>query len=183
MSVAPMPAEVIAERIFIVRGQKVILDSDLAALYEVPTKRFNEAVKRNLAKFPADFMFVLTAAEWNSLRSQFATLNSGRGQHRKYLPYVFTEHGAIMAATLLNSPRAVEVSVYVVRAFVQLREFLTSNKELARQLRALEQRIERKFATHDQAIAGILDTIRQLMAPPAPAKKRRIGFVIDDDKK
>ena len=137
MSVALVTAEIIAERIFIVRGLKVILDSDLAALYEVPTKRFNEAVKRNLAKFPADFMFALTVAEWAALRSQIATLKPGRGQHRKYSPYVFTEHGAIMAATLLNSPRAVEVSVYVVRAFVQLREFLASNKDLARQLKAL----------------------------------------------
>ena len=174
--------EVIAERIFIVRGHKVILDEDLAALYEAPTKRFNEAVKRNLPKFPVDFMFQLTPDEWEALRSQFATLKTGRGQHRKYLPYVFTEHGAIMAATLLNTPRAVEVSVYVVRAFVQLRDLLSSNKELARQLKALEQRTERKLATHDQAITGIIDTIRELMAPPEPAKKRRIGFVTDDDK-
>ena len=180
MSVARVPTEFIAERIFVVRGQKVILDADLAALYEVPTKRFNEAVKRNLAKFPADFMFPLTAAEWAALRSQIATLEPGRGQHRKYLPYAFTEHGAIMAATLLNSPRAVEVSVYVVRAFVQLREFLASNKELAQQLKALEQRIERKLGSQDQAIAGIIDTLRQLMSPSSA--KRRIGFVIDDDK-
>ena len=175
-----MPAELIAERIFIVRGHKVILDSDLAALYEVPTKRFNEAVKRNLAKFPADFMFALTAAEWTALRSQIATLDTGPGRHRKYLPYVFTEHGAIMAASLLNSPRAVEVSVYVVRAFVQLREFLASNKDLARQLKALEKRIEKKLGSQDQAIAGIIDTLRQLMSPVTA--KRRIGFVIDDDK-
>ena len=183
MSVTPSPAvEVIAERILFVRGHKVILDEDLAALYEVPTKRFNEAVKRNLVRFPGDFMFQLMPDEWDALRSQFATLKTGRGQHRKYLPYVFTEHGAIMAATLLNSPRAVDVSVYVVRAFVQLRDLLSSNKELARQLRAVEQRIERKLATHDQAIAGIIDTIRQLMAP-APANKRRIGFVTDDNDK
>lgn len=178
-----VPTETIAERIFIVRGQKVILDADLAALYEVPTKQFNQAVKRNLAKFPADFMFALTAAEWEALRSQFVTLNNGRGQHRKYLPYVFTEHGAIMAATLLNSPRAVEVSVYVVRAFVQLREFLASNKDLARQLRALEQRIEKKLTNHDQAIAGIVDTLKQLMSPATNTNtKRRIGFVIDEEK-
>lgn len=183
MSVALVAAEVIAERIFIVRGQKVILDADLAALYEVPTKQFNQAVKRNLAKFPADFMFALTAAEWEALRSQFVTLNAtaGRGQHRKYLPYVFTEHGAIMAATLLNSPRAVEVSVYVVRAFVQLREFLASNKDLARQLRALEQRIEKKLTNHDQAIADVVATLKQLMSP-ANTTKRRIGFVIDENK-
>lgn len=181
MSVALVPTEFIAERIFIVRGQKVILDADLAALYEVPTKQFNQAVKRNLAKFPTDFMFALAAAEWEALRSQFVTLDTGPGRHRKYLPYVFTEHGAIMAATLLNSPRAVEVSVYVVRAFVRLREFLASNKELARQLKALEQRIERKLGSQDQAIAGIIDRLRQLMSPSST--KRRIGFVIDDDNK
>ena len=180
VSIAP---EVIAERIFIVRGQKFILDADLAALYEVPTKRFNEAVKRNLAKFPADFMFALTPAEWDALRSQFATLKIGRGQHRKYLPYVFTEHGAIMAATLLSSPRAVQVSVYVVRAFVQQREFLASNKELARQLKALAQRIAKKLSTHDQAIVGMIDTLRVWMSPAAAAATRRIGFVIDDAKK
>ena len=180
MSVALVPTEIIAERIFIVRGQRVILDSDLAALYEVPTKQFNQAVKRNVAKFPADFMFALTATEWESLRSQIVTLDAGPGRHRKYLPYVFTEHGAIMAATLLNSPRAVEVSVYVVRAFVQLREFLASNKDLARQLKVLEQRIEKKLGSHDQAIAGIIATLHQLMSPTAA--KRRIGFVIDDDK-
>lgn len=103
--------EAITLRIASVRGQRVILDADLAALYEVPTKRFNEAVKRNLAKFPRDFMFALSAAEWVALRSQFATIETGRGQHRKYLPKAFTEHGAIMAATILNSPRAIEVSV------------------------------------------------------------------------
>ncbi len=177
---ALVPAELIAERIFIVRGQKVILDSGLAALYEVPTKQFNQAVKRNLAKFPTDFMFPLTAAEWESLRSQFVTLDAGPGRHRKYLPYVFTEHGAIMAATLLNSPRAVEVSVNVVRASVQLREFLASNKDLARQLKALEKRIEKKLSSQDQAIAGIIDTLRQLMSPANT--RRRIGFAIDDDK-
>ena len=183
MSVALVPAEIIAERIFIVRGYKVILDADLAALYEIPTKQFNQAVKRNLAKFPIDFMFALTATEWESLRSQFVTLETGPGKHRKYLPYVFTEHGAIMAATLLNSPRAMEVSLCemrVVRAFVQLREFLASNKDLARQLKALELRIEKKLGSHDQAIAGIIDTLRQLMSPATA--KRRIGFVIDDDK-
>ena len=127
-------------------------------------------------------MFALTSAEWDVLRSQFATLKPGRGQHRKYLPYVFTEHGDIMAASLLSSPRAVQVSVYVVRAFVQQREFLTSNKDLARQLKALEQRIAKKLSAHDQAIAGIINTLREWMSP-ATANKRRIGFVIDDDKK
>ena len=172
--------EFIADSIFMVRGQKVILDADLAALYDVPTGRFNEAVKRNLTNFPGDFMFALTSDEWESLRSQFATLKTGRGQHRKYLPYAFTEHGAIMAATLLSSVRAVEVIVYVVRAFVAQRAFLASNKDLARQLRTLEMRLERKLSTHDQAIAGIIDTLRELMSP-ATTKQRQIGFVIDDD--
>ena len=124
-------------------------------------------------------MFQLTPEEWEALRSQFATLKSGRGQHRKYLPYAFTEHGAIMAATVLNSPRAVEVSIYVVRAFVQLRELLAGHKELAKRLDQLEARLERKLTTQDQAIAGILEAIRELMKPPE-TKKRRIGFVQDD---
>jgi len=123
-------------------------------------------------------MFRLSAAEWDALRSQIATLKRGRGQHRKYLPLAFTEHGAIMAATVLNSARATEVSVYVVRAFVRLREFLAEHRDLARRLDAHE----RKLASHDQAIAGLADTIRTLMAPAEP-KRRPIGFVRPDDKK
>ncbi len=174
--------EAIASRIVVLRGQRVMLDADLAALYGVETRRLNEQVRRNPERFPADFMFALTHAEWEALRSQIATLKTGRGQHRKYLPYAFTEHGAIMAATVLNSPRAVEISVYVVRAFVQLRELLAGNKELARRLDQLEQHLERKLTTHDQAIAGILDALRQLMAPP-PASKRGIGFVVPEESK
>ncbi len=177
-----LPLEVIAQRILLLRGQKVLLDTDLAMLYDVPTKRFNEQVRRNLERFPADFMFQLTGEEWAALRSQFATLKTGRGQHRKYLPYAFTEHGAIMAATILNSPRATEVSVYVVRAFVALRELLTGNKELALKLAELETRLERKLDSHDQAIAGLIDAIRELMRPPEPKKKRPIGFVTDKQK-
>ena len=172
--------EAIASRIVVLRGERVMLDSDLAALYGVTIKRLNEQVKRNLARFPSDFTFQLTREEWGFLRSQFATLEAGRGQHRKYLPYAFTEHGAIMAAMVLNSPRATEVSVYVVRAFVELRDTLVAHKELAKRLDELESRLERKLATHDQAIAGILDAIRQLMTPPEPTKKRRIGFVQND---
>jgi phage regulator Rha-like protein len=175
--------DAIASRIVTLRGQRVIVDADLAALYGVETKRLNEQVRRNLERFPADFMFTLEQDEWEALRSQFATLKTGRGQHRKYLPYAFTEHGAIMAATVLNSPRAVEVSIYVVRAFVQLRELLTGHKELAKRLDQLEARMERKLMTQDQAIAGILDAIRQLMAPPPAPKKRPIGFVTGEEKK
>ena len=177
-----IPAERIAQAIFVIRGQKVIIDADMGELYEVTTKRFNEQVRRNLERFPQDFMFQLTQQEWDALRSQFATLKTGRGQHRKYLPYAFTEHGAIMAATILNSPRATEVSVYVVRAFVRLREVLASNKELALKFSELESRIGRKLDSHDQAIAGILNAIRELMRPPEPPKKRPIGFVTSEEK-
>lgn len=136
-------------------------------------------VRRNAARFPADFMLRLTRKEWDSLRSQFATLEKGRGRHRKYPPLAFTEHGAIMAATILNSTRATEVSVHVVRAFVRLRQFLVSHKAIARRLEAHE----RKLAVHDQAIAGLVDTIRQLMAPPEPPRRRPIGFVSSDENK
>jgi len=141
--------EAIASRIVVLRGERVMLDSDLAALYGVTIKRLNEQVKRNLARFPSDFTFQLTREEWGFLRSQFATLEAGRGQHRKYLPYAFTEHGAIMAAMVLNSPHATEVSVYVVRAFVELRDTLLTHKELAKRLDELESRLEKKLATHD----------------------------------
>ncbi len=178
---ALMPIEHIAQSILILRGQRVLLDGDLAALYGVTTKRLNQQVRRNLARFPSDFMFQLTAEETEALRLQFATLKTGRGRHRKYLPFAFTEHGAIMAATILNSSRAVEMSIYVVRAFIQLRELLTSNKELAKKLDELETRIARKLASHDEAIAGILRTLRELMAPPE-TKKRPIGFVELEEK-
>ena len=156
----------------------MLQDYELASLYGMSTKRFNQQVRRNRKRFPADFMFQLTTEETSSLRSQIATLKTGRGQHRKYLPYVFTEHGAIMAATILNSTRAVEMSVYVVRAFVQLREMLASNKELARRFAQLETRLDKKLTIHDEAIAAILSAIRQLMHPPSP-KRRPIGFTAD----
>ena len=154
-----------------------MLDSDLAALYGVQTRRLNEQVRRNTERFPEDFVFQISPAEFAGLKSQLAT--SSWGGTRK-LPLAFTEHGAIMAAMVLNSPRATEVSVYVVRAFVQLRDTLFTHKELAKRLEELELHLERKLAAHDQAISGILEAIRQLMAPPEPAKKRRIGFVQTD---
>lgn len=179
---AIVAVDAIAGRIVTLRGQRVIVDADLAALYGVPTKRLNEQVRRNAERFPGDFMFQLAPEEWEALRSQFATSNEPTRGGRRYAPFVFTEHGAIMAATVLNSPRAVEVSIYVVRAFVQLRELLAGHKELAKRLDQLEARMERKLLTHDQAIAGILDAIRQLMAPPPAPKKRPIGFVTGDEK-
>jgi hypothetical protein len=170
-NLAIVAVEEITSRIFTIRGLRVLLDVDIAALYEVPTKQFNQAVGRNPAKFPSDFMFQLTENEWDSLRSQFVTLKTGRGAHRKYLPYVLTEHGALMASAVLNSERAAEVAVYVMRAFVQLRKILVDNQELARRLDDLE----RKHTVHDKAIIEILATIRELMRP-APTDKRPIGF-------
>jgi ORF6N domain len=178
--------EHITRAILVLRGHKVLLDTELAALYEVSTKRFNEQVRRNRERFPEDFMFQLTAEELTSLRSQTATSKAapqGRGG-RRYLPYAFTEHGAIMAATILNSPRAVEMSVYVVRAFVQLREMLSSNRELARRFAQLETRLDKKLTEHDRAIGAILSAIRELMHPKVPVPKRRpIGFTADLEEK
>jgi len=163
----------------VLREQKVLIDADLAALYGVETRRLNEQVRRNRARFPADFIFELTPEEFANLKSQFATSSWGG---RRKLPLAFTEHGAIMAAMVLNSPRATEVSVYVVRAFVQLRDTLVAHKELAQRLDQLEAKIQRKLVTHDQAIAGILDAIRQLMAPPPAPKRRPIGFLTPKEK-
>jgi len=171
--------EAIASRILLVRGLRVMIDADLAALYGVQTRRLNEQVRRNRERFPQDFIFELTPGEFANLKSQFATSSWGG---RRKLPFAFTEHGAIMAATVLDTPRAVEVSVYVVRAFVQLRDLLAGNKELARRLADLERRLARKLADHDQAIANILEAIRQLMTPPDPPK-RPIGFVTLKEKK
>jgi hypothetical protein len=165
------PVRDIARTILVLRGHKVLLDAELAALYGVTTKRLNEQVKRNAKRFPTDFIFRLTRAETDALnRSHFAT---GSQKHRdpRFPPFAFTEHGAIMAATILNSPRAVEMSVYVVRAFVRLRELLASNTALARKLNELEG----KLKNHDEAIAAILSAIRDLMHTPAP-KRRGIGF-------
>ena len=178
------PVEDITRVIRVLRGHKVLLDTELATLYGVTTKRFNEQVRRNNERFPADFMFQLTAEELASLRSQNATSKAppqGRGG-RRYLPYAFTEHGAIMAAMILNSPRAMEMSVYVVRAFVHLRELLSSNRELARRFAQLETRLDKKLTEHDLAIAAILSAIRELMHP-TPPKRRPIGFTADLEKK
>jgi phage regulator Rha-like protein len=160
----------VESRILVLREQKVILDSDLAELYGVPVKRLNEQVKRNQERFPPDFMFRLSGEESDALRSQSATSKTGRGG-RRYAPYAFTEHGAIMAATVLNSERAVEMSVFVVRAFVRLREMLATNQQLASKIDELEQRLD----THDASIQELIEAIRELMAPE-PDTGRRIGF-------
>jgi len=144
-----VPVERVERAILILRGRRVILDSDLAALYGVPVKRLNEQVKRNAGRFPPDFAFVLTKEEGATLRSQIATLEKGPGEHRKYLPRVFTEHGALMAASVLNSPRAVQMSILVVRAFVRFRQILATNRQLAAKLDELDN----KIAAHDRTIA------------------------------
>src|SRR5215470_20077876 len=159
----------VESRIFVLRQQKVILDRDLAELYAVPVKRLNEQVKRNRERFPDDFMFQLTKAEEADLLG-LSVAKPGRGG-RRYAPYAFTEHGAIMAATVLNSERAVEMSVFVVRAFVRLREMLTNNRELADKIDELERRLD----THDASIQDLIEAIKELMAPDPPSG-RRIGF-------
>jgi hypothetical protein len=166
----------IAPLILTLRGQKVLLDHDLASLYGVLTKRLNEQVRRNAKRFPTDFVFQLTTEEAEALRSQNATSKPGRGG-RRYLPYAFTEHGAFMAATILNTPRAIAVSVFVVRAFVRMREILTTHKELAQKLAQLEHVV----GTHDEAIRSLIAAMHKLMSPPADRRKGRIGFGRDKD--
>src|SRR5713226_6250821 len=170
---ALIPLEVIEGKIFVLRGHRVMLDRDLAGLYGVPLKRLNEQVKRNQDRFPDDFMFQLTLEEGKAvlaLRSQFATLK--RGEHLKYAPRVFTEHGAVMLANVLKSPVAVRASIQVVRAFVHLRQLLATNEQLARKIEALE----RKVGKHDSDLQAILAMLRKILEPP-PSPRRPIGFV------
>ena len=175
-STAVSPADV-SSRILVLRGQRVLLDADLAALYGVPTERLNQQVRRNRGKFPPDFVFRLKVSELRDNRLQIA---GGSQKHRdpRYLPLAFTEHGAIMAATVLNSPRAVQMSVYVVRAFVRLREILASNADLARKLEALEKSVATLDAGTRQQFEEVYRAIRALMTPPVP-KSRPIGFTAD----
>ena len=163
-SLADVPKEPVP-RILELRGQRVLLDSDLAALYGVTTKRLNEQIRRNAARFPPDFILQLSNQEVAILRSQFATLRSGHGQHRKYPPLAFTEHGAIMAATILSSPRAVQMSVYVVRAFVKLRQELASNATMARRLQTLERSVAALDADTRKQFDVVYEAIFGLMNP------------------
>ncbi|MBI3753408.1 MAG: ORF6N domain-containing protein [Deltaproteobacteria bacterium] len=163
-----IPVELIERKIYLIRGQKVMLDSDLAELYGVATKVLLQAVKRNLKRFPSDFMFQLNYQQVAALRSQIVTLKKGRGQHRKYPPYVFTEQGVAMLSSVLNSERAIEVNIHIMRAFVKLREMIASNKELAKKLNELEKKYDTQFRV-------VFDAIRQLMTPPE-RKSRKIGF-------
>ncbi len=167
----PIPVESITSRIFLVRGQKVMLDSDLAELYGVSTSRLNEQVRRNIDRFPNDFMFQLTDSEFSNLKSQIATSSWGG---RRKLPLVFTEQGVSMLSSVLHSEQAVQVNIAIMRAFVQLREMLSTHKELAHKL----EELERKVGIHDQTIVQLIEAIRQLMEPSAE-KRRQIGFTTD----
>lgn len=187
-----IPADPLASRIFTIRGQRVILDSDLARLYGVATKRFNEAVKRNVMRFPKDFAFQLTAADFAKMRSQFATssteVTDDKNEERMWsqiattskpsrrrvtnVPWAFTEHGAVMAANVLRSPKAVQMSVYVVRAFVAQREALATNQSVLRRL----AEIDRTLLEHDAALRTLWGKLRPLLVPPPEKPAREVGF-------
>jgi phage regulator Rha-like protein len=187
MNPAPVPVERIERAILIVRGHKVMLDADLAALYGVETRVLVQAVKRNPERFPKDFMFQLTNQEFATWRSQIVMSNPRARMGLRRPPYAFTEHGALMAATVLNSPRAVEMSLYVVRAFVRMREVLAAHKELAKKLEALEKKSEALALKHDALATTtraqfkeVIEALRALMTPPEP-KRRPIGFVTPEE--
>jgi ORF6N domain len=167
MKLPLVPIERIEKAIYLIRGDKVMLDSDLAELYGVETKLLNRAVKRNLKRFPADFMFQLSAEEASDLRCQFGSSKTHRGG-RRYLPYVFTEQGVAMLSSVLHSDRAVSVNIEIMRAFVRIRQMLASNVELSRRLDELESKYNRQFKV-------VFDAIRQLMSPP-PRNRKQIGF-------
>jgi ORF6N domain len=186
-SQTPARVDKISSRIRTIRGKKVILDFDLAEIYDVPTKALNQAVKRNLTRFPDDFIFQLTKEEAEMelrSRSQFVTLK--RGMNIKYRPYAFTENGAIMAANVLNSPEAVRMSVFVVRAFVQMRDLLGGTKELAKQLADLEKKLTDRLDGHEVAIIEVLRRVMDILDPPPPPPeppRRRIGFQVEPEEK
>ncbi len=164
-----MPIDAISSKIYLIRKQKVMLDRDLAELFGVETKQLKRQVRRNIGRFPSDFMFMLTKDEVENLRCQIGTL--GKGAHMRYPPMVFTEHGAIMAASVLNSKRAVEVSIFVVRAFVKLRELLSTHKKMAKKLDELEKRL----TGHDENFQVVFEVIKQLLEVDEKPK-RKIGF-------
>ena len=161
----------VMNKIYLIREQKVMLDMDLAELYGIETKRLKEAVRRNPARFPSDFMFELSLEEWNSLRSQIATLKAGRGQHPKYRPFAFTEQGVAMLSSVLNSETAIRVNIQIIRVFTKMREMILTHKDILLQL----EKIEKKLTNHDEDIALIFEYLKQLLnAPQLP--RRKIGF-------
>jgi hypothetical protein len=169
----PVPVELIERRIFLIRGQKVMLDRDLADLYQVPTFRLNESVKRNRNRFPEDFMFQLTREEMDLLTSQIAMSKEGRGG-RRTLPYAFSEHGVAMLSSVLNSDRAVQMNILIIRAFVKLREMLATHKDLARKIEGLE----RQQKEHGQQLAAVYSIVKRLIEIPSKPTKP-IGFITD----
>lgn len=177
-SESPVSVEQIDGMIRTIRGVRIMLDRDLAEIYGVPTFRFNEAIKRNRHRFPADFMFQLTREEFDSLRSQIAMSKTGRGG-RRTLPFAFTEHGALQAANVLRSKRAVQMSLFVIRAFVKMRETLLGTRELAKKLAALEKKLGSRLDVHEAAIVQVLQELMQILNPPPPPPeppRPRIGF-------
>ena len=166
-----IPDELVINKIYLICGQKVMVDRDLAKLYGVPTKAFNQAVKRNAERFPGDFMFRLTKKEWESLRSQFVTLEIGRGKYPKYLPYVFTEQGVAILSSVLNSETAIRVNIQIIRVFTKMRELLLTHKDILLQL----EKMEKKLTRHDEDIALIFEYLKQLLNPPQPPRNK-IGF-------
>ncbi len=170
-----VPVELIEKKILLIRGKKVMLDADLAEIYGVPTRVLNQAVKRNSKRFPADFIFQLTEGEKAKVITNCDHL--ARLKFSKALPHAFTEHGALMAASVLNSEKAVETSVFVIRAFVHLREMISSHKALAEKFEELEKRLD----GHDASITEIVKAIQYLMQPDGPLKKKKIGFIQDDE--
>ena len=174
--VSAVPVEIIQNKIFIIRGHKIMFDKDLAEMYGVPTRRLKEQVRRNLKRFPKDFMFELTWDEAGLSRSQFATLNQGK--NIKYLPYAFTEQGVAMLSGMLNSDRAIEVNIQIMRVFVRLKELVMSHKDLARKIEDLE----RKFGDHDAKIIHLFNEIRRLLATSEPLdnyKRTKVGFIAE----
>jgi phage regulator Rha-like protein len=172
-----IPRELVEQRIYLIRGQKVMLDFHLAKLYNIPNKRLKEQVRRNIKRFPEDFMFELTKDEYDRLRSQIATSKTGRGGMR-YTPFAFTEQGVAMLSSVLNSERAIQVNIAIIRAFVKLRNILATHEELRKKLEDLE----RKFERHDEQIRLVFDAIRELMQPPEKPK-RKIGFRVEEKRK
>ena len=187
--IVPQP-ENLAKLVYLIRGEKVLLDADLAALYGVATKVLNQAAKRNLDRFPTDFMFQLTPEEWAGMRSQTVTSSTGSSTMKSQIgsasrrkltaaPYAFTEQGVAMLSSVLRSERAIAANIAIMRAFVRMREILATHTVLARKLNELERRID----SQDETIVEILGAIRQLMAPPAAPARRPIGFIIPDERK
>ena len=196
MSKEIIPVEHIESKILFIRGQRVMLDSDLAAIYGVPTRRLNEQVKRNIRKFPPDFVFRLTNQEVKHLKSQIviskgagnrSQIATGSQKHRdpRFLPYAFTEHGAIMSANVLNSQRAIQMSVFVVRAFISMRRMLVDQRDLAQKLAELERKLTTRLNVHETAITEVLQQIMRLLNPteepgPPPTPRKRIGFTAQE---